>query len=73
MYKKTDSYIKGIGALMYEGMKSYIEEKREQSVKAIREFVDFARDDNELTRPQICKIVGYGEHAIKKIERGDKE
>lgn len=73
MYKKTDNYIKGIGALMYEGMKSCIKEKRERSVKAIRGFVDFARDDNELTRPQICKIVGYGEHAIKKIERGNKE
>lgn len=73
MYKNTDSYIKGIGALMHEGMKSCIKEKRERSVKAIREFIDFARDDDELTRPQICKIVSYGENAIKKIERGDKE
>lgn len=69
---KVDSVIKGIGALMYEGLKTTDLDDRRRTVRAIRGFMDFARDDEELTRSQICKIVGYGENAIKRIERGDK-
>lgn len=69
---KVDNVIKGIGALMYEGLKTTNLDDRRRTVRAIRGFMDFARDDEELTRSQIRKIVGYGENAIKKIERGDK-
>lgn len=70
---KVYNVIKGIGVLMYAGMKTADPDERRRAVRAIRGFVDYARDDEELTRAQICKVVGYGENAIKKIERGDKE
>lgn len=70
---KVDKVIKGIGALMYEGIETNDLDNKQRVVRAIRGFMDYARDDEELTHSQICKIVGYGENAIKKIERGDKE
>lgn len=70
---KVDFYIKGIGKLMYGAMESNNPEEKSLAIKAIQGFIDFSRDDLELTRFQVCKIVGYGNNAIRKIKRGDKK